>query len=267
MNQDSDQDLAARLKSQVAMAALRGEKPVAELARMYGLLPAQIEAWVVEFERDAEPAFPPTIRMEVAPAVPASALPASAGAASPGAVDAPTLPEWPSGPKPPEPVKEASQSSLADEDWEGEAQAKAGAAGGRGPAGLLAGGSVPRGFLRGLFAPLVMGWRERRYAARASRELVELFHAFARANPDLPRREIYARVVMVRQRTTAEKAEEVLARASESFASWPSQRTLTFRDVVHYLAVSEFLEANEDEVVSTRENFGRLVMHSVPHDL
>ncbi len=45
MAREGDSDLAAKLKAQVALAALRGDKTVGELARQFNLDPAQIISW------------------------------------------------------------------------------------------------------------------------------------------------------------------------------------------------------------------------------
>ena len=52
MTRKEDEDLAARLKAGVALAALRGEKSVAELARQFNLDPGQIDEWKKELERN-----------------------------------------------------------------------------------------------------------------------------------------------------------------------------------------------------------------------
>ncbi len=61
-------------------------------------------------------------------------------------------------------------------------------------------------------------------------------------------------------------ADAVLDRAEESFAIWPVRRELTLCDVVHYLAVAEFLEAHEDERWM-HSNIKLVVASSVPSDL
>ena len=46
---------------------------------------------------------------------------------------------------------------------------------------------------------------------------------------------------MARTGSDLNEAEAVLSWAEQSFASWPTERALTFSDVVHYMAVSEYL--------------------------
>jgi hypothetical protein len=125
----------------------------------------------------------------------------------------------------------------------------------------------PPGRLRRLLAPLMLGWRERHHAAKASRELLALYRTVAAIHPRLGKQDLYRRIVMARLGGSAAAADAVLARAAESFATWPVERALTFRDVVHYLAVSDYLATNDDLADWTRENLGRVVTSRVPEDL
>ena len=104
--------------------------------------------------------------------------------------------------------------------------------------------------------------RESRHAAETTRQMLTLHWIVSAGRTDLSRREIYRRVVMARTGLDEDGANIVLRRAEESFASWPTERELTFADVVHYLAVSEYLTG--DERVSTRIDMGRLVAGRVP---
>src|SRR5258706_6472027 len=89
-------------------------------------------------------------------------------------------------------------------------------------------------------------WRQRRHAAVVSRELLKLHSRIAARYPDLKGRALYRQIVMVRSSTDLASADRMLMRAEQSFAAWPAQRDLTFADVVHYLAVEEFLAAHHE---------------------
>ena len=120
-------------------------------------------------------------------------------------------------------------------------------------------------FRNELVASLV-SLREARYAAETARELLKL-HWIVRANhPGLPRRDVYLKVVMARMGCDEDEARVVLRRSEQSFATWPTERELTFADVVHYLAVSEYLGSDEERV-GTRIDMGRLIAGRVPPDL
>jgi hypothetical protein len=121
------------------------------------------------------------------------------------------------------------------------------------------------GFGRELVASLLVSWREAQYAAQVSRDMLKLYQIVSASHPGLPRRAIYKRVVMVRTGSDLNEAEAVLSWAEQSFASWPTERALTFSDVVHYMAVSEYLVV--DDRMATRINMGRLVAGRIPKDL
>ena len=125
---------------------------------------------------------------------------------------------------------------------------------------------LQRGGLRGWIASRLHAWRERLHATRTSRELLALYRAISADHPDLSGRELYKLVVMARTRCDLIAANAVLECAEESFAVWPVRRELTLCDVVHYLAVAEFLAAHEDERWM-HSNIKLVVASSVPSDL
>ena len=122
----------------------------------------------------------------------------------------------------------------------------------------------PRG-IRGSICPasLLLGWRERRHTARISRGLLQTYRRAAAAYPSLQRRALYLHIVIGYLGCAPPAADEVLECAEQSFAAWPVQRSLTFRDVVHYLAVTECTKTTG----WTRENLGSVVASIVPRDL
>jgi hypothetical protein len=107
--------------------------------------------------------------------------------------------------------------------------------------------------------------RETRYAVQTARELLKLYWIVVASQPQLPRLEIYKKVVMARTGGDYDEAQTVLRRAEQSFASWPAERALTFGDVVHYLAVTEYLAL--DERIGTRIDMGKLINGRIPSDL
>jgi transposase-like protein len=259
MTENADRD--PKLKAKVALSALRGEATVAELAAQFNLDPDQIEEWKRDLERNAEALF----QSRAAP-------PAGAGSKAPTLQmvdDPPTVPLWPSGPRPPTPSKPATVETLDDEDlWQEETREFSGQAGSyvAGGAGLPRSGPSSAG-ARKLLAPLFSGWQEKHHAARTSRELLKLHQKVAAAHPGLEKQQLYRLIVMARGGSTPAAADEVLARAAESFAVWPVPRPLTFRDLVHYLAVSEYLASHHEAGDWTRENLGRVVASLVPDNL
>jgi transposase-like protein len=311
MTRKADRELAANLKATVALAALRGDRTLADLAAQFGLDPEQIQEWKHELERNAAAAFQRETAPSEAPTLPISAplapprdrpgLPSAHGQRaamlqSPGRLKAPTLPprpaqssaqppkvpaarivqdeatlpQWPSAPKAPT-LPQAASDKLDDDYW-GEHQTLQ--TSGVGTSARTATGirTLPRvqpasptssPFFRRFF----IGWKEKHHAAATSRELLRVYERVAAARPGLKRKELYRYVVMAHRGGSQSAADAVLARATESFATWPVERALTFRDVVHYLAVSDYLTSGDIPPEWTRENLGRVVASLVPDEL
>lgn len=93
---------------------------------------------------------------------------------------------------------------------------------------------------RGLFTWLLVR-RERRYARNCAREMLKLHRDFSTRYPELKGHSLYRRVVARRLDGNDLVAEAALHHATQSFAIWPVERALSFRDVVHYLAVSQYV--------------------------
>ena len=94
-------------------------------------------------------------------------------------------------------------------------------------------------------AAIFLAWRERRFAAVICRELLRRHAETVRRNPGLLGLPLYRRIVADRHGGSLPLADAILDRASQSFAQWPSCRTVNYRDVVHYLVVLEFIAANK----------------------
>ena len=106
---------------------------------------------------------------------------------------------------------------------------------------------------------------ESRYVAQITRELLKLHWVVNACHPGLSRREIYRKIVMAHTGCDDQEAGALLRRAEQSFATWPTERELTFADVVHYLAVSAYL--TDDDRMATRIDMGRLIAGRIPADL
>jgi hypothetical protein len=87
---------------------------------------------------------------------------------------------------------------------------------------------------------VLTAWRERRFAAECCRELMRVHRVVAASHSHVAGVELYRLVVAAHVGGDPAVTEALLDRAQESDALWPAPRALTFRDVVHYLAVSGF---------------------------
>jgi hypothetical protein len=109
-------------------------------------------------------------------------------------------------------------------------------------------------------------WRERRQARRASLALLEIYHRIAAESPELTGVGRYERIVVERTGLDVSTARVLVQRAEESFAEWPVERPLIFRDVVQYLVMQEHL-ASAPGVAGARSALGDVVATVVPSDL
>lgn len=112
----------------------------------------------------------------------------------------------------------------------------------------------------------LFAWREKRFAVRICKELLRLYRIVSAREPLLSGRPLYHEIVAAFNGGDHAHAAAVLTSAEQSFAIWPVERPLRFADVVHYLAVSEFL-ANHKGGRWIHASIKRIVAARVPHVL
>jgi hypothetical protein len=83
--------------------------------------------------------------------------------------------------------------------------------------------------------------RERQHVKRTCRDCLALYRRVEAQRANTTAAERYADVIASRTGADANGVNTIMRRAEESFAAWPNERPLTFRDVVQYLAVTERL--------------------------
>jgi hypothetical protein len=113
---------------------------------------------------------------------------------------------------------------------------------------------------------VVANWIERRSARRASVELLNLFWKIRRSRPELAGRPLYEAVVAEHLGSGGGPAALAVSRADASFAQWPRERDVRFRDVVHLL-VFEACARQSDGREALQTLVGRVVDRIVPADL
>jgi hypothetical protein len=73
--------------------------------------------------------------------------------------------------------------------------------------------------------------------------------------------------LMLRPGYDAEWAHALVRQAEAGVSWWPHDRDRTFRDVVHYLAVSEYLDRKPAERSGTHVVFREIIDKLIPADL
>lgn len=110
-----------------------------------------------------------------------------------------------------------------------------------------------------------LAWRERRYARGAANSALLLYHRMRAKEPALARIDLYAAIVCIRSGVSTPEARAILHRARESFAAWPIDRDLIFRDIVQYLVISEYLKYQSTRA-STTINMADVVAKIIPKE-
>lgn len=91
---------------------------------------------------------------------------------------------------------------------------------------------------------LYITWRERRVALRTSRSSLRVYRELEVTSPDVQGVARYEEVVIRQTGFDRQRAREIVRLAEDSFAAWPNERSVNFRDVVQYLVVHECLKAD-----------------------
>jgi hypothetical protein len=109
-------------------------------------------------------------------------------------------------------------------------------------------------------------WRERVLARQTCRESLRIYRELQATRSELTGVARYQEVV-ARQTGLDEKgAKKLVELAEDSFASWPVERPLTFRDVVQYLVADQILTA-DPTVPGTRSRLTAIVVDEIPQEL
>lgn len=109
-------------------------------------------------------------------------------------------------------------------------------------------------------------WRERRYARLQSAELCEIYQRHRAENPSLGKEALYEKVVVERLKCTPAQARDVIRGADQSFAQWPEERDVIFRDVANYLITHQLMAAH-DKSLGTRADMLELFKDEIPGSL
>ena len=138
--------------------------------------------------------------------------------------------------------------------------------------GELGAGAAKTSWLEDTLRPLnfVATMRERRQIRRFCDESLMLYRQVEEQMPQASQTERYGRFIELRSGVTQGSVPAVLRRAAESFADWPNERPLNFRDVVQYLAVTDCLKI-DIAIAGVRSRIVDFVIdivgHVIPRDL
>jgi hypothetical protein len=138
--------------------------------------------------------------------------------------------------------------------------------------GEISDGAAKSSWLEEALRPLnfVATMRERRQIRLFCDESLKLYRQVEAQMPQASQTERYGRFIELRSGVTPTAVLTVMRRAEESFADWPNERPLNFRDVVQYLAVTDCLKI-DIAVAGVRSRIVDFVIdivgHVIPRDL
>jgi len=138
--------------------------------------------------------------------------------------------------------------------------------------GEISDGAPKSSWLEEALRPLnfVATMRERRQIRLFCDESLKLYRQVEAQMPQASQTERYGRFIELRSGVTPAAVLTVMRRAEESFADWPNERPLNFRDVVQYLAVTDCLKI-DIAVAGVRSRIVDFVIdivgHVIPRDL
>ena len=101
--------------------------------------------------------------------------------------------------------------------------------------------------LRALLADKVKRIEERLFAGRVCSESLAAYHAIRNLHPQLRGDELYEAVIARRVNLDAAGGRAIVWRTHASLEDWAGERGCSFRDVVKYMIVTEYLGQEADE--------------------
>ncbi len=108
--------------------------------------------------------------------------------------------------------------------------------------------------------------RERQYVKRICRECLDLYHQVERDHPTDAALTRYSTVIAKHTGGDAAAVDTIMQRVEESFAAWPVERPVNFRDVVQYLAITDYMNENPAET-GVRARVSEVVEAMIPETM
>lgn len=108
-----------------------------------------------------------------------------------------------------------------------------------------------------------IAWTERAYAKRQCALLLEIYEHLRKEHPELGGDELYARVVEYGLDCDPTAARSIVLGADRSFAQWPTERDVMFRDVASFLLMNQLLPAHS-KTLGVQANVTSIVAAVIP---
>jgi len=116
------------------------------------------------------------------------------------------------------------------------------------------------------FLNRMVAQREQAMARACCAEMLEILKSLESREPGLRGEPLYARAVTQRLACDIARAREIVRLADLSFAQWPEERDVRFRDVVNYLIVHQIL-GRDAKAMGAQSDIDRIIRDTIPKDL
>ncbi len=117
-----------------------------------------------------------------------------------------------------------------------------------------------------VFSQIALDWRKRAHARRVTSSMLKLYLIMSKEHSGIEKKELYLLVLTLHFNCSRDTAEELMRSAEESFAIWPVERKLRFRDLVHYVALIEWMASNKNNKW-THHSISEFVATRIPSNL
>ena len=108
--------------------------------------------------------------------------------------------------------------------------------------------------------------REQSLARTCCAEMLQILKQLQVQEPALQGEALYTRAITQRLACDTAQAREIVRLADVSFAQWPEERDVRYRDVVNYLIVHQIL-GRDAKAVGTQSDIDRIVRDTIPQEL
>jgi hypothetical protein len=108
--------------------------------------------------------------------------------------------------------------------------------------------------------------REQSLARACCAEMLTILNQIQAQEPALRDEALYTRAITRRLACDMAQAREIVRMADVSFAQWPEERDVRYRDVVKYLIVHQIL-GRDAKSMGAQSDIDRIVRDSIPQEL
>jgi hypothetical protein len=116
------------------------------------------------------------------------------------------------------------------------------------------------------FLNRMVAQREQTLARTCCAEMLNVLKQIQAQEPALQSEALYTRAITRRLACDTAQAREIVRMADVSFAQWPEERDVRYRDVVKYLIVHEIL-GRDAKSMGAQSDIDRIVRDSIPQEL